>query len=140
MADRRERASGPSSESTPADATRRALGAEGEARAAAFLAAQGYRVLARNARAGRVELDLVAARGRVLVVAEVKTRRTRSAGAPEEAVDFRKRARLVQGAAAWLAEHPGRWSRVRFDVIACEWDAARGWSLRHLEGAVDAND
>ena len=128
----------------PADlssADRRALGIAGEQRAAAHLAARGYRILARNARAGRVELDLVAMRGRLLVIVEVKTRRSRAAGAPEEAVDFRKRERLVQGAAAWLAEHPrARVAQVRFDVVACEWDAARGWSVRHLEGAFDAGE
>ena len=122
-------------------ANRRALGIAGEERAAAHLAARGYRILARNARAGRVELDLVAMRGRLLVVAEVKTRRSRSAGAPEEAVDFRKRERLVQGAAAWLAEHPrARVAQVRFDVVACEWDVATGWSVRHLEGAFEAGE
>ena len=128
----------------PADlssADRRVLGIAGEERAAAHLAARGYRILARNARAGRVELDLVAMRGRLLVIAEVKTRRSRAAGAPEEAVDFRKRERLVRGAAAWLAEHPrARVAQVRFDVVACEWDAARGWSVRHLEGAFDAGE
>ena len=122
-------------------ANRRALGIAGEERAAAHLAARGYRVLARNVRAGRVELDLVAMRGRLLVIVEVKTRRSRAAGAPEEAVDFRKRERLVQGAAAWLAEHPrARVAQVRFDVVACEWDAGRGWSVRHLEGAFDAGE
>jgi len=127
-------------EKPPADASRRALGIAGEQRAAAHLESRGYQIVARNARAGRVEIDLVARRGRLLVFAEVKTRRSRAAGAPEEAVDFRKRARLVHGAAAWLAENPSRGVRVRFDVIACEWDAARGWSLRHLEGAFDAGD
>jgi len=124
----------------PVDASRRALGIAGEERAAAHLEARGYRIVARNARAGRVEIDLVARRGRLLVFAEVKTRRSRAAGAPEEAVDFRKRERLVRGAAAWLAANPSRGARVRFDVIACEWDAGRGWSLRHLEGAFDAGD
>jgi len=123
-----------------AKASRRALGIEGEARAARYLATQGYRIVGRNVRVGRVELDLVATRGRLVVIVEVKTRRSRAAGLPEEAVDFRKRERLVRGASAWLAEHPGRVSRVRFDVVACEWDAERGWSLRHLEGAFDAGD
>ena len=124
----------------PAHASRRALGIEGEARAAAHLVARGYRIVGRNVRAGGVELDLVATRGRLVVIVEVKTRRSRAAGAPEEAVDFRKRERLVRGANAWLAAYPGRVARVRFDVVACEWDAMRGGSLRHLEAAFDAGD
>ena len=120
--------------------SRRTLGADGEARAAAYLAASGYRILDRNARADRVEIDLVAARGSLVVFVEVKTRRSRAAGAPEEAVDFRKRERLVRGALAWLAARGLRSRRVRFDVIACEWHPTGAWSLRHLEGAFDAGD
>jgi putative endonuclease len=116
------------------------LGTEGEARAAAWLSARGYRILARNVRAGGVEIDLIAARGPLLAFVEVKARRSRRAGAPEEAVDFRKRVRLVRGAGAWLAAHPGPARRVRFDVIACELDPADGWTIRHVEGAFDASD
>ena len=119
---------------------RRALGIEGEARAAAYLEARGWRILARNVRAGRVEIDLVTTRGRTLAFVEVKTRRSRGAGLPEEAVDFRKRERLAQGAAAWLAAHPQRRAAVRFDVVACERDAAGHWCVRHLEGAFEAGD
>jgi putative endonuclease len=117
---------------------RRALGAEGESRAAAHLRRRGYRVLARNVRAGGVEIDLVARRGRTLVFIEVKTRRTRAFGSPEEAVDARKRARLVRGAAAWLRESGVRTHRARFDVIVCEIDDREGWRIRHLEAAFDA--
>jgi putative endonuclease len=127
-------------EGASGESGRRALGIEGEARAAAHLETRGYRILARNARAGRVEIDLVAMRGRTLVFVEVKTRRSRGAGLPEEAVDFHKRERLVQGAAAWLAAHPRRAGPVRFDVVACERDAAGRWSIRHLEAAFDAGD
>jgi len=126
---------------TRGDAGRRALGAEGEERAAALLASRGWRVLARNARAGGVEIDLVALRGDLVAFVEVKTRRGRALGPPELAVDARKRARLVRGAAAWLRENRvGRGCRVRFDVIACEAGPAGRWSLRHLEGAFDAGD
>jgi len=119
---------------------RRRLGAEGEARAASYLEEQGFRILGRNVRAGGVEMDLVAARGALLVFAEVKTRRTRQLGPPELAVDARKQARLLAGAAAWLREHRPRAHRVRFDVLACEPDphGESGWRVRHLEGAFDA--
>ena len=123
-------------------AGRRALGAEGEQRAAEHLARQGYRIEGRNVRAGGVELDLVARRGRLLVFVEVKTRRSRRFGAPELAVDFAKRARLVRGAAAWLHEHGGHGARVRFDVVACEVgpESPPSWRIRHIEGAFEAGD
>ena len=116
----------------------RALGAEGELRAARWLEAGGYTILARNARADGVEIDLVARRGDTLVFVEVKTRRGRAHGAPEEAVDPRKCRRLVRGAAAWLRANAASARRVRFDVIVCERDPAGAWRLRHLEGAFDA--
>jgi putative endonuclease len=119
---------------------RHALGAEGEARAAAWLERQGWQLLGRNVRCGGVEIDVVARRGPVLAFIEVKTRCGRGAGMPEEAVDARKRARLVRGAGAWLAQHGGRGWRARFDVIAVERDAAGVWTLRHLEAAFDAGD
>jgi putative endonuclease len=119
---------------------RRALGTEGEARAACHLARRGYRIVARNVRAGGVELDLVATRPGLIVFVEVKTRRSRRQGAPEDAVDRRKRARMVRGAAAWLARHRGGRRGVRFDVITCEPDGRGDYRLRHLEGAFDAGD
>ena len=118
---------------------KRALGLAGEERAAEYLTSRGWHIRARNVRAGGVELDVVAERGRLLAFVEVKSRRSRATGAPEEAVDARKRARLVRGAAAWLREHPARGRRVRFDVIVCELHRG-GWRLRHLEGAFDAGD
>jgi len=117
-----------------------ALGAEGEARAADYLRRRGYRIVARNVRAGGVEIDLIVRRGALVVFVEVKTRRSRSLGPPEQAVDARKRARLVRGAAAWLHAHPSAARRIRFDVIVCEPDEGGGWRLRHLEAAFDASD
>jgi len=128
-----------------ADRTRRRnrneLGAEGERRAADHLAARGYRIIGRNVRAGGVEMDLIARRGPLVVFVEVKTRRTRGAGSGEDAVDARKRVRLVRGATAWMCKRPRGIRRARFDVIVCECNREeRQWRLRHLEGAFDAND
>jgi len=124
---------------------RRALGAEGEARAARYLAERGYRIVDRNVRAGGVELDLVVRKGRTIAFVEVKTRRTRRFGAPEEAVDAAKRRRLIRGAQAWLREHGAGAVRARFDVIACDVEKAADtgrplWQLRHLKAAFDASD
>lgn len=118
--------------------SRRELGAEGEAQAADFLRRRGYRIVARGVRADRVEIDLIVRKGRLVVFVEVKTRRTRTHGPPELAVDARKQARLVRGAAAWLRESRLRGVRVRFDVVTCEPDVRGQWLIRHWEGAFDA--
>jgi putative endonuclease len=114
------------------------LGAEGERRAARLLRRRGYRILARNARADGVELDRVAARAGLVAFVEVKTRTSRRYGAPAEAVDARKQARLVRGARAWLQQLPRRPRRVRFDVVVCERSPDGRWRLEHLEAAFDA--
>jgi putative endonuclease len=118
--------------------SRSELGAAGEACAVEHLCRRGFRILARNLRSGGVEIDVIAARGGLVVFVEVKTRRSRSLGVPEAAVDARKQARLVAGAAAWLREHRGAAARIRFDVIVCEGDAD-AFRVRHLEAAFDAN-
>ena len=115
------------------------LGRDGEQAAAAYLERRGYRIVARNARIERVEIDLIARRGGLVVFVEVKTRRARRHGAPEEAVDARKRARLLRGAAAWLRTRRPRPQRVRFDVIGCEPAGDGSFRIRHLESAFDAS-
>jgi len=124
----------------PGTDARRELGAAGEAAACADLERRGYRILARNARADRVELDVVAERAGVVVFVEVKTRRSGACGAAAEAVDARKRARIARGAAAWLratGRHP---RRVRFDVITCEPAPGGAFRVIHWEAAFDAGD
>jgi putative endonuclease len=116
----------------------RDLGLAGEAEAAAYLTRRGYRLIARNARADGVEIDLVAERAGVIVFVEVKTRRSRWLGGPELAVDARKQARLARGASAWLRSHRPRARRARFDVIACEPEPGGHWRITHIESAFDA--
>ena len=121
---------------------RRALGNEGEARAARFLEQRGYRIAARNVRAGGVEVDLIATRGPLVAIVEVKTRRTTRYGPPELAVDAAKQARLARAASAWLRETHSRARRVRFDVISClaPHDGRGDWQIEHLEGAFVPGD
>lgn len=101
---------------------RRKLGIEGEDRAAEYLEAKGYRIVARNVRADRVEIDLVVRKGSLLVFVEVKARHGTSHGLAAEAVDGRKQRRLRRGAWAWLKTEPkaarGTHGR-RFDVVTC---------------------
>jgi len=110
-------------------------GRAGEDRAARYLEAQGYRLLARNWRCATGELDIVATRGRDLVVVEVKTRRTDWFGHPFEAVHARKRDRLWRLSCAWVLAHPeqARGRRLRLDVIGITGEDPGTAVLEHLE-------
>lgn len=96
---------------------RRTLGMMGEEAAAAYLRNRGFRILDRNWRTPRGELDIVAAEDDCLVVCEVKTRRSTDFGHPVEAVGARKVRRLRSLAGAWLAERAMHAPRLRIDVI-----------------------
>jgi putative endonuclease len=97
---------------------RAALGHAGEHQAAEWYRAHGYAVLERNWRCGLGELDLICARGRTLVVCEVKSRTRTVHGHPLEAVTPAKRRRLRRLAVAYLRSKPGPWAEVRFDVAS----------------------
>jgi putative endonuclease len=92
------------------------LGRAGERAAADLLRARGFEVVGAGFVARRGEIDLVCRRGRELVVVEVKTRSTDAFGTPLEAVDARKRRRLMAAAAEYraLAEWRGP---IRFAVV-----------------------
>jgi putative endonuclease len=80
---------------------------------------RGYRILGRNVRAGRVEIDLIVRRGRRLIFVEVKQKSGTRYGDPLEAVGKWKRERLRHGIAAWLAAHREAGSlEVRFEIVA----------------------
>ena len=75
----------------------------GEDLAAAWYDRNGYRLLARNWRCPAGEVDLIVRRGRLVVVCEVKARRTDAFGPAAAAVGPVKQQRLRRLAAAWLA-------------------------------------
>jgi len=93
-----------------------AFGLSAESRAAAYLVAKGYRILARRFRTQVGEIDIVARRRGVLVFVEVKARESFDAAA--EAIGRRQQNRIVAAAQSWLAAHPDDAARdMRFDVM-----------------------
>ena len=110
------------------------LGAWGEARAAEYLQDQRFEILDRNWRHRLGEIDIVARDGLALVVVEVKTRRSRSFGAPVEAITDIKLLRLRQLAGAWLREHPEiRPRQIRIDVVGID---VGPFHLDHRRGVI----
>lgn len=101
---------------------RRQVGDQGEALAAAWYEAAGYRVLDRNWRCRDGEIDLVCRTGGTIVICEVKTRRSSAFGSPAEAATPAKRRRLRLLAVRWLREHHVSCHDVRFDLAAVTGD------------------
>ena len=104
---------------------RRSLGDRGEDMAAAHLKKQGYKILARNYRTPIGEIDLVARHQGVLVIIEVKTRRSRRFGSPQEAVHPAKQERLRNLAEYYLQQQGLGEVTVRFDVVGILWQEGK---------------
>jgi putative endonuclease len=91
---------------------------------------RGYSIVARNVRVCGREVDVVARRGRTLVVCEVKARRSGRRGRPEEMVGAWQGRRLLQAAEVLLASDP-RARTARVDLIAVQ-----GLRPRHIRAAL----
>ena len=105
-------------------------GLAGEQQAIRYLASRGWVVLAHRFRVGRLEIDLIARRGRLVTFVEVKARRSDAFGSPLEAVTGAKRREVVKVARAWVDRFGRPTDVYRFDCIALT-----GGRLEHLEDA-----
>jgi len=100
------------------------LGRIGERRAAWFYRLRGYSIVGRNVRLPAGEIDLVARRGTTIVIVEVKTRQSALGGEGHEAVDRRKRERMIRLGDQYAARHPD--ACLRYDIVSIRWT---GWRL-----------
>ena len=109
-------------------------GISAEARAAAWLMAKGYRILAKRFRTPHGEIDLVARRRNLIVFVEVKARPSLDDAA--YAVTARQQARIIAAAQGWLMAHPEHADfDMRFDAVLI----APRCLPRHLLAAFDAS-
>jgi len=95
----------------------RQVGSHGEALAAQYLDEKGYRIVERNWRFSRAEIDIIAFDGDLLVFVEVKTRSYDYFGPPEAFVDKKKESLMADAAYQFidLVNHQGE---VRFDIVS----------------------
>jgi putative endonuclease len=97
---------------------RQRLGSDAEERAAQLLLQAGYRIMARNFRCRMGELDIIARRGRQLVIAEVRLRSNAAYGGAAASISAAKRARVVRAARYLLLLRPELANLVvRFDTL-----------------------
>jgi len=109
-------------------------GLSAESRAAAWLMAKGYRILARRFRTPHGEIDIVARRRNLIAFVEVKARASLDEAA--YAVTARQQQRIVNAAEGWLMTHPEHADfELRFDAMLI----APRHLPRHLLAAFDAS-
>lgn len=111
------------------------LGRRSEALAAELLEAAGWRILARNFRYRRKEIDLIARRGGVVAFVEVKARAGPAFGHPLEAVAAAKRREIETVARAWVARFGRPGDTYRFDTVAVVWEKGKPPRFQHVEDA-----
>lgn len=99
-------------------AARKALGARAEESARVELVRRGFEIVGQNVRIGKLELDVIAVRGDMLVVCEVRARATARFGSPAETIGAAKIARIKRATSEWLRSQSRYHRQIRFDVAA----------------------
>jgi putative endonuclease len=96
------------------------LGKYGESKAKKFLISKGYVFLKQNYRYERAEIDLIFKdeQNKILIFIEVKTRRTKTFGEPEDSITPSKQNQLRKSAEGYLSQHEefSEYEK-RFDVV-----------------------
>jgi putative endonuclease len=89
----------------------------GEKMALEYLLQKGFVILHQNWRHGHWEVDVVASLNNTLHFIEVKTRRTKQFGYPEDDVTKKKVTNLINASEEFLFLYP-EWKRIQFDILS----------------------
>ena len=117
--------------------SRASRGALGEAAAARLYEERGFRIVVKNHRTRRGEVDLIADDGKLLAFVEVRTRATAAFGEPAVTVNLAKQRRFTLAARDFLGGWQGGERAVRFDVVSVI-DGESGVELTLIPNAFDA--
>jgi len=93
------------------------FGKAGEQIAAEWLQHRGFRLITRNWRFARYEVDIIASRRGILHFIEVKSRHDDQFGKPEDWVDRKKGGHLLTAGEAFQNKYP-KWNQVQYDIIS----------------------
>ncbi len=117
---------------------KRLTGDKGESFTVRYLKRRGWKILERNYRKVFGEIDIIAQKGDLIAFVEVKTRRENPLTQPYEAVDYRKRQRIIKTAAAYLAENETD-CFCRFDVseVFINSSTLKPIKLNYIENAFE---
>ena len=107
--------------------------------AEAFLLEKGMKILAKNFRYQKAEIDLIAQTENQIVIVEVKARATDVFMLPQEAVN-KKKIKLMVLAANYFIEENNISLETRFDVISILPNESGKFEITHIENAFEAFD
>jgi putative endonuclease len=117
---------------------RRETGMLGEKIAGDFLAKNGYQIIETNYRCPEGEIDIVAKQQDTLVFVEVRTKRSRIFGSPEESITPVKKEKLRVLAERYGQEHENLPETWRIDVVAIQMEKdGRVKRIEIIENAVE---
>ena len=116
---------------------RTSFGKAGELRAKEYLISKGFEIIKENFRYNRAEVDIIAKdeNNKILAFIEVKSRRNKKFGEPEESVNEQKQQQLINSAEGFLMNETGydNYDK-RFDVIAI-YSGGDEEIINHIENA-----
>ena len=94
------------------------LGQWGEELAATHLQRKGYKILGRNVKLGKYEIDIITLKGDTTAFVEVKTRQHDDFAEPEANVDEKKKDHIRRAAHYYISNKDDPEMYYRFDVVA----------------------
>ena len=116
------------------------LGARGEALAWNFLKKSGYSIVEKNYRTRFGEMDVIAEKEGAVIFIEIKTRRNHQFGLPAEAVDWRKRQKMIRVAESYLQQKKMENREARFDILSITWDGTTEPHFEILDNAFSLEE
>lgn len=99
-----------------------------------YIVGHGMKVLDKNWRYKRAEIDLIAMEGKTLVFFEVKTRAKADFGPPEAMVNKRKQRLLIDAALSYMRSIGHEWE-IRFDIISILGSPGSKFEISHFRDA-----
>lgn len=113
------------------------FGKKAEDLAVEYLQKNGYKILIRNFRFQKAEIDIITEKDSLIIIIEVKARSTDAFMLPQEAVNKRKISLIVSAANHYMEEF-NKDQEVRFDIISVLPDEKGKLVVEHIEGAFKA--
>lgn len=111
------------------------LGQRGERRAAQFLRKQGMKILTRNVRTPRGEIDIVALDKKTLVIVEVRTQSDTAVKRPEQSIRDDKKRHVLHAAHYFIRTRKLEHLQSRIDVVAIVWPPGEQPQIKHFINA-----